>query len=66
MRITVHATIENAEGSSAPQVVEIGEVSPATPGTNCARWPVRLGKMRESQLLRTRHCPALNLTSSAR
>jgi len=65
MRITVHATVENADGSSAPQVVEIGEVT-RDAGTNCARWPIRLGKMRESQLLRTRHCPALNLTSSAR
>jgi len=27
MRITVHAAIENADGSSAPQVVEIGEVT---------------------------------------
>ncbi|MBV9892443.1 MAG: hypothetical protein JO090_16365 [Rhizobacter sp.] len=27
MRITIHATIENADGSAAPQVIEIGEVT---------------------------------------
>jgi hypothetical protein len=30
MRITIRATMENADDSSAPQVVEVGETEPAS------------------------------------